>query len=46
MMDMLYCIEPRDLVVNITFACEGAIAIATEEDGGGLVSHRFPTYYF
>ncbi len=44
MMDTLYHIEANDLIVNITFAWEGAIAIASEEDSGGLVSHRFPTY--
>jgi type I restriction enzyme S subunit len=43
-MDTLYRVESRDLIVNITFAWEGAIAIATEQDTGGLVSHRFPTY--
>jgi type I restriction enzyme S subunit len=43
-MDTLYRIESNDLIVNITFAWEGAIAIASEEDSGGLVSHRFPTY--
>ena len=40
----LYKVEPEDLVVNITFAWEGAIAFAKEEDSGGLVSHRFPTF--
>ena len=44
MMETLYRIEANDLVVNITFAWEGAIAIASEQDTGGLVSHRFPTY--
>jgi type I restriction enzyme, S subunit len=44
MMDTLYRVDTNDLIVNITFAWEGAIAIATEEDSGGLVSHRFPTY--
>ena len=44
MMDTLYRLEANDLVVNITFAWEGAIAIATEKDTGGFVSHRFPTY--
>jgi type I restriction enzyme S subunit len=46
MMDTLYRVESNDLIVNITFAWEGAIAIATEQDKGGLVSHRFPTYRF
>ena len=30
--------------INITFAWEGAVAIADIKDEGGLVSHRFPTY--
>jgi type I restriction enzyme S subunit len=44
MMDTLYRIDSQDLIVNITFAWEGAIAIVTGQDSGGLVSHRFPTY--
>lgn len=46
MMDTLYRIESNDLILNITFAWEGAIAIVSEQDSGGLVSHRFPTYRF
>ncbi|GAC08511.1 type I restriction enzyme, S subunit [Paraglaciecola chathamensis S18K6] len=45
-MEKLYVVRPNDLVLNITFAWEGAIAIACQEDDGGLVSHRFPTYLF
>ena len=45
-MDTLYTVRENDLVVNSTFAWEGAIAIAKHEDDGGLVSHRFPTYVF
>ena len=30
--------------MNITFAWEGALAIAKDEHHEGLVSHRFPTY--
>lgn len=45
-MDKLFVVRAGDLVVNITFAWEGAIAIARPEDDGGLVSHRFPTYRF
>ena len=44
MMDTLYRVESKDLIANITFAWEGAIAIASQRDSGGLVSHRFPTY--
>ena len=45
-MDKLYVVKENDLIVNITFAWEGAIAIAKTKDEGGLVSHRFPTYVF
>ena len=45
-MDRLYEVDCGDLIVNITFAWEGAIAIAQSEDAGALVSHRFPTYQF
>lgn len=45
-MDELFRIEEGDFIVNITFAWEGALAIAKKEDVGGLVSHRFPTYIF
>lgn len=43
-MDTLYSVGSRDLIVNITFAWEGAIALANREDEGCLVSHRFPTF--
>lgn len=42
----LYRVEPDDLIINITFAWEGAIAIVKDVDKGALVSHRFPTYTF
>ena len=45
-MDRLYVLKENDLIVNITFAWESAIAIVKKEDEGGLVSHRFPTYTF
>ena len=45
-MDELYVVQENDLVVNITFAWEHAIAVASKEDDGLLVSHRFPTYTF
>jgi len=45
-MDVLYEVKREDLIVNITFAWEGAIAIAGGSDDGALVSHRFPTYTF
>lgn len=43
-MDTLYAVRSSELIVNITFAWEGAIAIVKPEDEGCLVSHRFPTY--
>lgn len=46
MMDTLYEVKENDLIVNITFAWEGAIAIVKKSDEGALVSHRFPTYVF
>src|ERR1039458_8578986 len=45
-MEYLYEVQCDDLIVNITFAWEGAIAIAKPTDTGALVSHRFPTYLF
>ena len=39
----LYRIVPRDLVFNIVFAWEGAVAIARTEDEGRVGSHRFLT---
>ncbi|MEA5008711.1 restriction endonuclease subunit S [Clostridium tyrobutyricum] len=43
-MNKLFVVRENDLIVNITFAWEHAIAVATKEDDGLLVSHRFPTY--
>jgi type I restriction enzyme, S subunit len=45
-MEYLYEVKCNDLIVNITFAWEGAVAIAGPCDNGALVSHRFPTYTF
>jgi type I restriction enzyme, S subunit len=45
-MERLYEVDYNDLILNITFAWEGAIAIVRPEDSGALVSHRFPTYRF
>lgn len=42
----LFEVKKGDLITNITFAWEGAIAIVKDEDDGALVSHRFPTYTF
>jgi type I restriction enzyme S subunit len=43
-MDTVYRVGARDLIVNITFGWEGAIALAKPEDEGTYVSHRFPTF--
>lgn len=43
-MKTVYIVGARDLIVNITFAWEGAVALAKEEDAGCFVSHRFPTF--
>ncbi|MEJ1365549.1 MAG: restriction endonuclease subunit S, partial [Candidatus Sedimenticola sp. (ex Thyasira tokunagai)] len=43
-MDSLYRVKENDLIVNITFAWEGAIALVKKEDEKCYVSHRFPTY--
>lgn len=45
-MEFLYEVEENDLILNITFAWEGAIAIAENDANGALVSHRFPTFLF
>lgn len=45
-MDKFYIVRPNDLIVNITFAWEQAIAIVKPEDDGAHASHRFPTYTF
>ena len=45
-MEELYVVKKDDLILSITFAWEGAIAIASNIDEGGLVSHRFPTFIF
>ncbi len=42
----LFQTRKDDLIVNITFAWEGAIAIVGPDGDGALVSHRFPTYVF
>jgi type I restriction enzyme S subunit len=43
-MDTLFVAKAGDIIVNITFAWEGAVALVPPEDDGGLVSHRFPTF--
>ncbi len=39
----LFSIEPGDLLFNIVFAWEGAVAVAQPEDSGRFGSHRFLT---
>jgi len=39
----LFKIEPGDLVLSNVFAWEGAIAVASPDDGGRFGSHRFIT---
>lgn len=43
-MDSLFRVKEDDLIVNITFAWEGAIALVKKNDEMCYVSHRFPTY--
>ena len=45
-MTHLFQARKDDLIVNITFAWEGAIALNGSDGDGALVSHRFPTYVF
>ncbi len=40
----VFRIEPGDFVLNIVFAWEGAVAVATEGELGMVASHRFPTF--
>jgi type I restriction enzyme S subunit len=42
----LFQARKDDLIVNITFAWEGAIALVGPDGDGAQVSHRFPTYVF
>ncbi|MFI5782702.1 hypothetical protein [Nocardia sp. NPDC051570] len=39
-----FWIEPGDLVFSGQFAWEGAVAIAQQEDGGCIASHRYPIF--
>ena len=45
-LEELFELKAGDLVVNITFAWEGAAAIVPPEADGALVSHRFPAFGF
>ena len=37
-------LRPGELVLNIVFAWEGAVAIVSEGERGMIASHRFPTF--
>ncbi len=39
----IFAIEPNDLLFNIVFAWEGAVAVAQPHDAGRVGSHRFLT---
>lgn len=39
----VFAIEPGDLLFNIVFAWEGAVAVASEDERGMIGSHRFLT---
>ena len=40
----VFSIEPDDFVLNIVFAWEGAVGVATASECGMVASHRFPTF--
>lgn len=40
----IFYIKSGDLILNIVFAWEGAVAIASEHEEGMVASHRFPTF--
>lgn len=40
----MHRVASHNLIVNITFAWEHAVAITTDSDEGKLVSHRFPQF--
>lgn len=40
----VFWVKPGDLVINIVFAWEGAVAVVPPEIDGYCGSHRFPTY--
>ena len=40
----VFHVHPGDLVFNIVFAWEGAVAVLSECEDGMIASHRFPTF--
>jgi len=39
-----FFVKPGDLILSGQFAWEGAVALATEDEEGCVVSHRYPVY--
>ena len=44
--DKMYIVPKNNLILNITFAWEQAIAITDDNDEGQYISNRFPTFAF
>lgn len=44
--DKMYIVPKNNLILNITFAWEQAIAITDDNDEGIYISNRFPTFAF
>lgn len=40
----VFYVMPGDLILNVVFAWEGAVAIASDREAGMVASHRFPTF--
>lgn len=40
----VFHVQPGDLILNIVFAWEGAVAVVSEREEGMVASHRFPTF--
>ena len=40
----VFYVQPGDLVLNIVFAWEGAVAVVSDAENGMIASHRFPTF--
>ena len=40
----VFYVKPSDLVLNIIFAWEGAVAVVSQREDGMIASHRFPTF--
>ena len=44
--DKMYIVPKNNLILNITFAWEQALAITDDNDEGKYISNRFPTFAF